>query len=67
MERSKFELVFRLVPEPPIMSKRWFFLRVYFRPSVKFETYTVDPGGHFRNFWVGMCYWDPGTLELYQS
>ena len=24
-------------------------------------------GGHFRNFWVGMCRWDPGTLDLYQS
>ena len=26
-----------------------------------------DPGGHFRNYWVGMCRWDPGTLDLYQS
>ena len=28
------------------------------------------PGGwgeHFRNFWVGMCSWDPGALNLYQS
>ena len=25
------------------------------------------PGGYFRNFWVGMCRWDPGTLSLYQS
>ena len=24
-------------------------------------------GGHFRNFWVGMCRWDPWTLNLYQS
>ena len=24
-------------------------------------------GGYFRNFWVGMCCWDPGTLNLYQS
>ena len=24
-------------------------------------------GGHFRNFWVGMCRWNPGTLDLYQS
>ena len=24
-------------------------------------------GGHFRNFWVGMCRWEPGTLILYQS
>jgi len=24
-------------------------------------------GGYFRNFGVGMCRWDPGTLNLYQS
>ena len=24
-------------------------------------------GRHFRNFWVGMCCWDPGTLNLYKS
>ena len=24
-------------------------------------------GGYFRNFWVGMCRRDPGTLSLYQS
>ena len=24
-------------------------------------------GGYFRNFWVGMCHWDPGTLNLYQN
>ena len=24
-------------------------------------------GLYFRNFWVGMCHWDPGTLNLYQS
>ena len=24
-------------------------------------------GGYFRNFWVGMCCWDPGNLNLYQS
>ena len=23
--------------------------------------------GYFRNLWVGMCRWDPGTLNLYQS
>ena len=30
---------------------------------------TSEPGGggHFRNFLVGMCRWDPGTLDLYQS
>ena len=28
----------------------------------------LDPGGgNFRNFGVGMCRWDPGTLDLYQS
>ena len=29
--------------------------------------YVQSPGGYFRNFWVGMCHWDPGTLNLYQS
>ena len=24
-------------------------------------------GGYFRNFWVVMCCWDPGNLNLYQS
>ena len=24
-------------------------------------------GGYFRNFWVGMSRWDPGTLNLHQS
>ena len=24
-------------------------------------------GGYFRNFWVGMYRWDPGTLNLNQS
>ena len=24
-------------------------------------------GGYFRNFWVGMCRRDPGTLNHYQS
>ena len=24
-------------------------------------------GGYLRNFWVGMCCWDPETLNLYQS
>ena len=25
----------------------------------------ISPGGYFRNFWVGMYRWDPGTLNLY--
>ena len=29
---------------------------------------TLGGGGeYFRNFWVGMCRSDPGTLNLYQS
>ena len=34
------------------------------------EVQGADPrgwGGHFRNFWVVMCRWDSGTLNLYQS
>ena len=28
-----------------------------------------DRGGrwYFKNFWVGMCRWDPATLSLHQS
>ena len=27
--------------------------------------YPGEEGGYFRNFWVGMYPWDPGTLNLY--
>ena len=27
----------------------------------------VGGGAYFRDFWVGVCRWDPGTLNLYQS
>ena len=27
----------------------------------------IGGGGYFRNFWVGMCCWEPGTFNLYQS
>ena len=26
-----------------------------------------DGGGYLRNFWVGICRWDPGTLSLCQN
>ena len=26
--------------------------------------YSLGGGGYFRNFGVGMCRWDPGTLSL---
>ena len=26
-----------------------------------------EGGRYSRNFWVGVCRWDPGTLSLYQS
>ena len=33
-----------------------------------FTTLGKNPGGGYcTNFWVGMCRWDPGTLNLYQS
>ena len=28
---------------------------------------TLTPEGYFRNFWVGMCRWDPETVNLYQN
>ena len=38
------------------------------KPSHKHGPNKYPPGGgYFRNFWVGMCRWDPGTLDLYQS
>ena len=27
----------------------------------------ISPGRYFRNFWVVMWHWDPGTLSLYQN
>ena len=35
-------------------------------PLVEVRLYSGG-GGPFRNFWVGMCRWDRGTLDLYQS
>jgi len=31
------------------------------------ENTRVPEGGYFRNFGLGMCHWDPGTLSLYLS
>ena len=28
---------------------------------------TLTPEGYFINFWLGMCRWNPETLNLYQS
>ena len=39
---------------------------VFVQPRSKKEVETGG-GGYFRNFWVGMWRWDPGTLNLYQS
>ena len=35
--------------------------------SGKLPTPGGGEGGHFRNFWVRMCRWDPGILNLNQS
>ena len=37
------------------------------KPNKPNIVYPLGGGGYFRNFWVGMCRWDPGTLNLYQS
>ena len=34
---------------------------------LKFVIVPGGEGGYFRNFWVRMCRWEPGTLNLYQS
>ena len=34
----------------------------------RYKSTNKPPGGvYFRNFWAGMCRWDPGTLNLYKS
>ena len=38
--------------------------------NICIQGYNSGPGGggvYFRNFWVGICRWDPGTLNQYQS
>ena len=43
-------------------------LRLFSLKRSKAEVSAVPARGrYFRNFWVGMCRWDPGTLRLYQS
>ena len=32
--------------------------------SMIMQSYGDKPGGCFRNFWEGMCRWDPATLNL---
>ena len=39
--------------------------KCYFSFSI--QKICIGARGHFRNFCVGMCRWDPGTLDLYQS
>ena len=42
--------------------------RVHFPVRLLYIYWVGHPGGrYFRNFWVAMCHWDPGTLSLYQS
>ena len=31
------------------------------------QQFYAPGGGYLRNFWVRVCRWDPGTLNLYQS
>ena len=31
---------------------------------IRRSAWVPPPGGYFRNFWVGVCRWDPGTLNL---
>ena len=48
-----------------IYPQRDFYLAdgVHLNPSGQY----LLSGGYFRNFWVGMYRWDPGTLNLHQS
>ena len=47
---------------PPV----WCVHSLRINPEKCLRVYSV-PGGHFRNFGVGMCRWDSRTLSLYQS
>ena len=47
---------------------RYIIIIIYEVPTLLLlKLWLYRPGGYFRNFWVGMCRWDPGTLDLYQS
>ena len=41
--------------------------KLFLFPSLKHPGDRGGGGKYFRNFWVGMCHWDPGTLSLYQN
>ena len=36
-------------------------------PTCNFQSGAGGGGGYFWNFWVGICGWDTGTLNRYQS
>ena len=40
---------------------------VFHKFEIEDQVGRAGGGGYFRNFWVGMCCWDPGILNLYQS
>ena len=42
-------------------------ITAYFQRSTGYLFWRPGGWGYFRNFWAGMCRWDPGTLNLYQS
>ena len=37
------------------------------KPQISSRPLSRGGGGYYRNFWMGMCRWDPGTIHLYQS
>ena len=47
--------------------KRSITARLYFHLHINHSYWSWGGGGYFMNFWVGMCCWNPGTLNLNQS
>ena len=45
----------------------WYISHCYCVNNRENRRFSLCPGGYFRDFWVGMCRWDPGTLSLYES
>ena len=49
----------------PWKSWKGLIMRLEISRNIKFEVMgEPPPGGYFRNFGVGMCRWDPGTLAF---
>ena len=67
LKKRKKERIADLERTPKIITMVLKVSRRQHRPLWWCMTYHPRGRGYFRNFWVGMCRRDPGTLHLYQS